>query len=712
MKKLVLSTTIIAIWFLLAACGGGSSKTPPTANSASASLDEDTFIVGSLIGTPGEGGTLSYQITQRPSNGELILDNNSYTYTPTLNYFGADSFSFTVTEDSRTSSPATISLTVIAINDAPISNDSEFQLEEDTNITSELSVTDIDNDLNEINVVMNPSNGSLVINDDNSFTYSPNTNFNGSDSLVFTASDQEYTTAEATISFTVTAVNDAPELPDQNLDIVAGNELVVELNASDVENSELSFNIVKEFDKANILGNIDSNGSFTLDIPNGVHGVDKMELSANDGELDSSVANIQLNIQVPQTEPTLSHYHYEAKSALRVLDVLATDEKILVAANVNGTLGEPDSEDNLRHVIAVHDNQGNFEKAIYFIDQPPIFTMGHLVEENGVVHFISVRNQTAYYMSLTEDYELANEQVIPLPFAINRERKNFDIAYVAGVGFYVIGNDSQINWIDFEGKLRSSNIVDNQTGLEISNFLIRAVTEVDNQILISGGFYACIEDPEICSPAQAIGTFLLKADKSGSGISLTRQLDVYSQDTAFLKDGRLLMQLDGELRLVNTDGTLAWTRTLANEQNGTVTVDSNDNIFWWVVEPFEEIMTASRITAENELVWQTSNPLTVSGSIRPLQTIVDQFGNMYVSYIDSYSSVSTNESTLNLVYIDYSGDLQWNEGFGPSQLSGYTFNKNQYTYLTKDNNFLTIGNTDSFPETSAYLFMAQINIVN
>lgn len=712
MKQLVLSTTIIAIWFLLAACGGGSSKTPPTANSASASLDEDTFIVGSLIGTPGEGGTLSYQITQRPSNGELILDNNSYTYTPTPNYFGADSFSFTVTEDSRTSSPATISLTVIAINDAPISNDSEFQLEEDTNITSELSVTDIDNDLNEINVVMNPSNGSLVINDDNSFTYSPNTNFNGSDSLVFTASDQEYTTAEATISFSVTAVNDAPELPDQNLDIVAGNELVVELNASDVENSELSFNIVKEFDKASILGNIDSNGSFTLDIPNGVHGVDEMELSANDGELDSSVANIQLNIQVPQTEPTLSHYHYEAKSALRVLDVLATDEKILVAANVNGTLGEPDSEDNLRHVIAVHDNQGNFEKAIYFIDQPPIFTMGHLVEENGVVHFISVRNQTAYYISLTEDYELANEQVIPLPFAINRERKNFDIAYIAGVGFYVIGNDSQINWIDFEGKLRSSNIVDNQTGLEISNFLIRAVTEVDNQILISGGFYACIEDPEICSQAQAIGTFLLKADKSGSGISLTRQLDVYSQDTAFLKDGRLLMQLDGELRLVNTDGTLAWTRTLANEQNGTVTVDSNDNIFWWVVEPFEEIMTASRITAENELVWQTSNPLTVSGSIRPLQTIVDQFGNMYVSYIDSYSSVSTNESTLNLVYIDYSGDLQWNEGFGPSQLSGYTFNKNQYTYLTKDNNFLTIGNTDSFPETSAYLFMAQINIVN
>ena len=108
----------VLISALLNGCGGGGSSSPPaplppTANSATSALDEDTSVQGTLTGSASSGGALTFAIASQPSNGVLTANGASYTYTPNADFFGNDSFNFTVTESGRTSAPATINITVL-----------------------------------------------------------------------------------------------------------------------------------------------------------------------------------------------------------------------------------------------------------------------------------------------------------------------------------------------------------------------------------------------------------------------------------------------------------------------------------------------------------------------------------------------------------------------------------------------------------------------
>ncbi len=76
--------------------------------------------------------------------------------------------------------------------------------------------TDVENDLLRAILVTGPSNGTLSLGQDGSFTYTPNANFNGSDSFTYKANDGADDSNVATVTITVTPVNDAPVLSGAN----------------------------------------------------------------------------------------------------------------------------------------------------------------------------------------------------------------------------------------------------------------------------------------------------------------------------------------------------------------------------------------------------------------------------------------------------------------------------------------------------------------
>ena len=64
---------------------------------------------------------LTASLVDGPTHGTLTLnDNGSFTYTPNGNYNGADSFTYTATDGTATSSVATVNITVSPVNDAPV----------------------------------------------------------------------------------------------------------------------------------------------------------------------------------------------------------------------------------------------------------------------------------------------------------------------------------------------------------------------------------------------------------------------------------------------------------------------------------------------------------------------------------------------------------------------------------------------------------------
>ena len=70
--------------------------------------------------------------------------------------------------------------------------------------------TDVDGDTLTAVLVSGPAHGTLTLNADGSFTYTPDANYNGSDSFTYKANDGSADSNVATVSLTVSAVNDAP----------------------------------------------------------------------------------------------------------------------------------------------------------------------------------------------------------------------------------------------------------------------------------------------------------------------------------------------------------------------------------------------------------------------------------------------------------------------------------------------------------------------
>jgi len=199
----------------------GAVNDAPTATADAYATDEDTALMVAAPGVLGndsdpDGTTLTAVLASGPAHGTLTLNTDgSFTYTPAVNYNGGDSFTYRASDGSLESTVATVTLTVTAVNDAPVATDDAYSTAEDTALTVAAPGAlgnDSDPDHNPLSAVLvsGPSHGTLTLNPDGSFTYTPTTNHTGSDSFTYQASDGTLASELATVTLTVTAVNDTP----------------------------------------------------------------------------------------------------------------------------------------------------------------------------------------------------------------------------------------------------------------------------------------------------------------------------------------------------------------------------------------------------------------------------------------------------------------------------------------------------------------------
>ena len=90
-------------------------------------------------------------------------------------------------------STATVTVTVIGVNDAPVANNDSAYTPEDTPVNIEVLLNDEDPDGNDLVVTgaTNGASGTTVVNSDGTITYTPNPNFSGVDTFTYTISDGE-----------------------------------------------------------------------------------------------------------------------------------------------------------------------------------------------------------------------------------------------------------------------------------------------------------------------------------------------------------------------------------------------------------------------------------------------------------------------------------------------------------------------------------------
>jgi PKD repeat protein len=182
----------------------------PTTFDVQATTDEDTAVEVNLSAEEYDGDSFSFSIIQDPLHGSLGTVNGSVViYTPDSNWFGVDNFTYEATDD-RTAriNYATASITVNPVNDAPTTNDMQIDTYEDQVTTLTLDVNDIDGD-NLTVANTNPSHGTISAKAGNLFTYTPNENYNGSDSFTYVVNDGLLDSNTSTVSINLSPVNDA-----------------------------------------------------------------------------------------------------------------------------------------------------------------------------------------------------------------------------------------------------------------------------------------------------------------------------------------------------------------------------------------------------------------------------------------------------------------------------------------------------------------------
>jgi hypothetical protein len=215
----------------------------PVAEALSLTTAEDTVATVVLQGSDVDGEGLTYSVVSGPGQGTLSGVLPVLTYTPPAGFSGSDSLTYRVTDPGGLSATASVAITVTPVNDAPVALAQSVTTAEDTPVTLTLRGSDVDGDALTFAVVAGPVNGTLS-GTPPLVTYTPTAHFTGSDSFTFRVSDGTLSSPLATVSLTVTPVNDAPVATALSITTAEDTAVPITLRGSDVDGDPLTFTVV------------------------------------------------------------------------------------------------------------------------------------------------------------------------------------------------------------------------------------------------------------------------------------------------------------------------------------------------------------------------------------------------------------------------------------------------------------------------------------
>lgn len=323
----------------------------PTASANSYDATEDVLLEvaapGVLLGdTDVDNDPLTAVILTQAAHGTVTLNTDgSFSYDPNDNFNGIDTFTYAANDGTVDSAPATVTLDVDAVNDTPTGTADAYETNEDTPLTvttPTLLANDSDPDTGDIltaSIATQPLNGEVELNNNGTFTYTPDLNFNGDDPFTYTISDGTATSLPVTVTITVNPVNDAPTGETESYTVVEDHVLTVAApgvlgNDYDVEGTALTAAISTQPAHGEVV--LNSDGSFEYTPDENFAGDDSFTYTASDGELSS--APVIVNIEVtPVNDPPTA-----------VADTYGTLEDTLLEVAAPGFIGndtDPDPGD-------------------------------------------------------------------------------------------------------------------------------------------------------------------------------------------------------------------------------------------------------------------------------------------------------------------------------------------------------------------------------
>ena len=202
-----------------------------------------------LFAADADANAMTFAVTTAPAHGALMVSAAGIAlYTPAANYNGADSFSVRVSDGVGGEAIGTVSVNVVAVNDAPVLTTTELSVAEDGVLTAQLVATDVENQSVLFQVGGGAAHGQISITPQGQLTYTPEPNYCGADGLMVGVTDDGASLTLRPLAITINPVNDAPVAFEDLLRLPANAvvSLPVLANDSDVDGDALTITILSQ----------------------------------------------------------------------------------------------------------------------------------------------------------------------------------------------------------------------------------------------------------------------------------------------------------------------------------------------------------------------------------------------------------------------------------------------------------------------------------
>ena len=280
-----------------------------------------------------EGDSLSFSATNLP---------------PGLNIDSAGNITGTIDSSASVNGPYLVEVTVSdgnggeliatfswnVTNPGPSAGDDYFTTDEDTSLTASVAGNDNDIDGDDLTYskLTDPSHGTINFQSDGTFTYTPNANYNGTDSFTYLVTDADGATTSATVYLTVDATNDAPTVVTSLADQSSNDSDLINLDLSshftDIDGDSLTFSATGlppglSMDSAgNITGTVASSASQS--------GPYEVTVTATDGDLLHVSDTFTWSVANP--------------APVAISDDFTIDEDTVLSDSVAGNDNDPDGD--------------------------------------------------------------------------------------------------------------------------------------------------------------------------------------------------------------------------------------------------------------------------------------------------------------------------------------------------------------------------------
>jgi len=337
----------------------------PVAEGMTVATDEDTAVSMALIASDPDGDTLTWTIESSPAHGDLSGAAPNLTYTPDPDFHGSDLFSWSVSDGELSSSVATVTITITAVNDRPVAHATSITTLEDESVQITLTADDADGDALTFSVTGQPQYGSLDGNG-SELTYQPAFNFVGSDQFTFVVSDGPLESEPAVVTIDVVAVDDPPVAQGQTVTTEEDVPVAISLTAVD-DSDALTYRVVAQ----PAHGTLSGSGAELIYTPDeNYHGDDTFTFVASDGTHESEPADVDIQISPVNDAPV-------ATSQQVTLPEDGSATITLVATDVDGdplSVAVSDSSLTLGTVAIVGETSCDVVSSMMLCSQQVIYT--------------------------------------------------------------------------------------------------------------------------------------------------------------------------------------------------------------------------------------------------------------------------------------------------------------------------------------------------